>query len=107
MRCGTSSRRKHAQQAGPDGESGELSADGRQWVWISSLRSFVSSWRHSIGPRTFESALQLIQMTAAVVLGVLCFCSDGFSCCLSALIEVYHTLKTFPRTGKPGRPNTQ
>ena len=30
--------------------------------------------------------------------------SDGFSCYLSALIEVYHTLKTFPRTGKPGRP---
>ena len=30
--------------------------------------------------------------------------SDLFSCYLSALIEVYHTLKTFPRTGKPGRP---
>jgi hypothetical protein len=29
---------------------------------------------------------------------------NGFSCYLSALIEVYHTLKTFPRTGKPGRP---
>ena len=54
--------------------------------------------------RTFDSALQLIQMTAAVVLGVPCFFSDGFSCYLSALIEVYHTLKTFPRTGKPGRP---
>ncbi len=43
-------------------------------------------------------------MTAAVVLGVPCFFSDGFSCYLSALIEAYHTLKTFPRTGKPGRP---
>ena len=43
-------------------------------------------------------------MTAAVVLGVPCFFSNGFSCYLSALIEVYHTLKTFPRTGKPGRP---
>ena len=43
-------------------------------------------------------------MTAAVVLGVPCFFSDGFSCYLSALIEVYHTFKTFPRTGKPGRP---
>jgi hypothetical protein len=43
-------------------------------------------------------------MTAAVVLGVPCFFSDGFSCYLSALIEVYHALKTFPRTGKPGRP---
>ncbi|MDD4273333.1 MAG: hypothetical protein PHG14_06345 [Desulfobacter postgatei] len=48
--------------------------------------------------------MQLIQMTAAVVLGVSCFFSDGFSCYLSALIEVYHTLKTFPRKGKRGRP---
>jgi hypothetical protein len=54
-----------------------------------------------VGPRTFDSALQLIKMTAAVVWGVPCFCSDGFSCYLSALIEVYHTLKTFPRMGKP------
>ena len=43
-------------------------------------------------------------MTAAGVLGVPYFFSDGFSCDLSALIEVYHTLKIFPRTGKPGRP---
>ena len=57
-----------------------------------------------VGPRTFDSALQLIQLTATVVLGVPGFFSDGFSCYLSALIEVYHTLKTFPRTGKPGRP---
>ena len=47
--------------------------------------------------------LQLIKMTAAVVWGGL-FLSDGCRCYLSALIEVYHTLKTFPRTGKPGRP---
>jgi hypothetical protein len=39
-----------------------------------------------------------------MTLGVPGFFSDGFSCYLSALIEVYHTLKTFPRTGKPGRP---
>jgi IS1 family transposase/transposase-like protein len=97
-------RRKHAQQAAPDGESPEGSADGRQWVWISfapEVRLILAAF---VGPRTFDSAWQLIQMTAAVVLGVPCFFSDGFSCYLSALIEVYHTLKTFPRTGKPGRP---
>lgn len=97
-------RRKHAQQAGPDGESSDLSADGRQWVWISFAPEFRLILAAFVGPRTFASALQLIQMTAAVVLGVPCFFSDGFSCYLSALIEVYHTLKTFPRTGKPGRP---
>src|SRR5215510_9552035 len=97
-------RRKHAQQAGLDGESSELSADGRQWVWISFAPEYRLILAAFVGPRTFDSALQLIQLTAAVVLGVPCFFSDGFSCYLSALIEVYHTLKTFPRTGKPGRP---
>jgi IS1 family transposase/transposase-like protein len=97
-------RRKHAQQADPDGESPELSEDGRQWVWISFAPEFRLILAAFVGPRTFDSALQLIQMTAAVVLGVPCFFSDGFSCYLSALIEVYHTLKAFPRTGKPGRP---
>jgi IS1 family transposase/transposase-like protein len=97
-------RRKHAQQAEPDGESTELSEDGRQWVWISFAPAFRLILAAFVGPRTFDSALQLIQMTAAVILGVPCFFSDGFSCYLSALIEAYHTLKTFPRTGKPGRP---
>src|SRR5215470_5595958 len=97
-------RRKHAQQAGLDGESSELSADGRQWVWISFAPEYRLILAAFVGPRTFDSALQLIQLTAAVVVGVPCFFSDGFSCYLAALIEVYHTLKTFPRTGKPGRP---
>jgi transposase-like protein/IS1 family transposase len=96
--------RKHAQQADTDGESPELSEDGRQWVWISFAPEFRLILAAFVGPRTFASALQLVQMTAAVVLGVPCFFSDGFSCYLSALIEVYHTLKTFQRTGKPGRP---
>ena len=97
-------RRKHAQQAGPDGESTEMSEDGRQWVWMSFAPEFRLILAAFVGPRTFDSALQLIQRTAAVVLGVPCFFRDGFSCYLSALIAVYHTLKTFPRTGKPGRP---
>jgi IS1 family transposase len=97
-------KRKHAQHAGPDGESSEMSADGRQWVWISFAPEFRLILAAFVGPRTFDSALQLIQLTATVVLGVPCFFSDGFSCYLSALIEVYHTLKTLPRTGKPGRP---
>ena len=48
--------------------------------------------------------MQLWPARSSMRLGVPCFFSDGFSCYLSALIEVYHTLKTFPRTGKPGRP---
>ena len=57
-----------------------------------------------VGPRTFQSALMLIQMTAAVVLGIPCFFSDGFSCYFPALIECYHKLKVFPRTQERGRP---
>ena len=97
-------RRKQALQATPDGESTDGSEDGRQWVWISFAPEFRLILAVFVGPRTFDSALQLIQMMAVVVLGVPCFFSDGFSCSLSALIEVYHALKTFPRTGKPGRP---
>jgi IS1 family transposase/transposase-like protein len=97
-------RRKQAQQAGPDGESTDRSKDERQWVWRSFAPEFRLLLAAFVGPRTFNSALQLIKMTAAVVRGVPCFFSDGFSCYLSALLEVYHTLKTFPRTGKPGRP---
>jgi hypothetical protein len=74
-------------------------------VWISFAPECRLILAAFVGPRTFDSALQLkLQMTAAGGLGVPCFFSDGFSCDLSALIEVYHTLKTFPRTGKPGRP---
>jgi IS1 family transposase len=97
-------KRKHAQQAETDGESSDLSEDGRQWVWISFAPEYRLILAAFVGPRTFDSALQLIQMTAAVVLGVPCFFSDGFSCYLSALIEAYHTLKTFEPTGKRGRP---
>ena len=97
-------RRQQAQQAAPDGASTERSEDGRQWVWIRfapALRLILAAF---VGPRTFDSALPLIQMPAAGVLGVPCFFSDGFRCDLSALIEADQTLKTLPRTGKPGRP---
>lgn len=90
--------------AEPDGESTELSEDGRQWVWSSCAPAFRLILVALVRPRTFASAWQLIQMTAAAVLGIPCFFSDGFSCDLSVLIEAYHTLTTFPRTGKPGRP---
>jgi transposase-like protein len=97
-------RRKHAQQAEADGESSHLSADGRQGVWSRCAPEFRLILAAFVGPRTFASALQLIQMTAAVGVGVPCFFRDGFRGELSALIEAYHTLKTFARTGKRGRP---
>jgi len=97
-------RRKHAEEIDDYGEGRVESEDGRQWIWLSyapECRLILSAY---VGPRTYESALKLIEMTAQIVKGVPCFFSDGFSCYLTALIAVYHTIKTFKRTGKPGRP---
>jgi hypothetical protein len=96
-------RRPPASEANSDGERPDLSEDGRQWVWSSFAPQDRLSLAAFVGPRTFESAGQLIELTAAVVLGVPCFCSEGCRGDLAALIEVYHPLTTLPRTGKPGR----
>jgi transposase-like protein len=96
--------RKHATQATEDGESTDASSDGRQWVGVSFAPEFRLLLAAYVGPRTYLSAVRLIEMTAAVVLGVPCFFSDGFGCYLRALIAVYHQLKEFARTGKRGRP---
>lgn len=81
-------RRNQAQHAGPAGERSDLRADGRQGVWSSCAPEFRLILAACVGPRTCASALQLIQMTAAVGLGVPSFVSDGFRCYLSALIAV-------------------
>ncbi len=96
--------RKHSAQDTPLGESQPQSSDGRQWVWLSYAPEFRLLLAAVVGPRCYESALQLIRLTAAIVVGIPCFFSDGFSSYLPALIEVYYTLKTFARTGQPGRP---
>ena len=96
--------RKHAQQCAPDGESLPQSADGRQWIWISYAPEFRLMLAAFVGPRTSDSAMTLIAMTAAVVTGVPCFFSDGFSCYLAALVAVYHQITEFAHTGKRGRP---
>jgi hypothetical protein len=101
---GSCIRRQHTQQAEADGASRDRNEDGRQWVWRSCAPEFRRILATFVGPRTLESAWPLLPMTAAVVLGVPCFFSDGCSGSLSALIAVYHPLKTFEPTGKRGRP---
>jgi IS1 family transposase/transposase-like protein len=96
--------RNHAKAAEGDGESPDTSADGRQWIWL----SYAPEWRLRlatvVGPRTAHSALTLIQLTAAMIVGVPCFFSDGFSSYWAALLATYHQVKPVARTGKPGRP---
>jgi IS1 family transposase/transposase-like protein len=97
-------KRKLSEKAANDGESPQEAKDGRQWIWISYAPEYRLILAAIVGPRTFQTALLLIQMTATVVLGVPCFFSDGFSCYLQALIEYYHEIITFPKTGRKGRP---
>ena len=80
------------------------SEEGQQWTWISFAPEYRLILGIIVGPRTAETALSLIALTAGIVTGVPCFFIDGFSCYYNALLEHYHQLKVFPRTGKPGRP---
>ena len=97
-------KRKVSKKAVDKYESPQEAEDGRQWIWVSYAPEYRLILAMVVGPRTFQTALKLIQMTANTVLGVPCFFSDGFSCYYNALIECYHKIKTFPRTGKKGRP---
>jgi len=97
-------KRKLSEKAADKGESPQEANDGRQWIWISYAPQYRLILAAVVGPRTFQTACLLIQMTAAIVTGVPCFFSDGFSCYLQALIEYYHKIITFPKTGRKGRP---
>lgn len=96
--------RKKSLLSGSDIESPQGAEDGRQWVWIGFAPATRLILATVVGPRTYETALSLIKKIALIVIGIPCFFSDGFSCYLKALIEVYHTIKEFPLTGMPGRP---
>lgn len=85
-------------------ESPQDAEEGRQWVWLSYAPKCRLILAAVVGPRTSETASTLIQKTAQIVSGIPAFFSDGFSAYLQPLIDCYHPLKTFPRTGTPGRP---
>jgi len=97
-------KRKVSQQAENGVESPQEADDGRQWVWLSYAPACRLILATVVGPRTTETALKLIRLTAAIVLGIPAFFSDGFSSYWPALVECYHTLTVFPRTGKRGAP---
>jgi hypothetical protein len=99
--------RKWSHASDAQGESLPESDDGRQWIWISYAPEYRLIVATFVGPRTFESALHLIRMTAAVVAGIPAFFSDCLSRYLPAWVAVYHRLKVFPRTGQPGRPRNR
>lgn len=97
-------KRKVSEWAQEELESPQEAEDGRQWVWIGYAPEFRLIIATVVGPRTAETALALIQLIARRVKGIPAFFSDGFRTYFQALLECYHTLKIFPRTGKRGRP---
>ena len=80
------------------------SEDGRQWVWISFAPEFRLMIAAVVGPRTLDTAKEVVAATKARVAGIPAFFSDGFTCYLAALIAAFHVVTTFARTGKRGRP---
>jgi transposase-like protein len=98
-------KRTVSQQAAEgDPESPQEADDGRQWVGIRYAPQYRLILATVGGPRTYETAWKLIQLTARIILGVPAFFSDGFSPYFQALIACDHTLTTFPRTGNRGAP---
>jgi IS1 family transposase/transposase-like protein len=96
--------RKHARETDEAGESLPDGEDGRQWVWVSFAPEFRLMIVAVVGPRTLETAKEVVAATKARVAGLPAFFSDGFTCYLAALIAAFHVVTTFARTGKRGRP---
>ena len=57
-----------------------------------------------VGPRTLETAKEVVAATKARVAGIAAFFSDGFTCYLAALIAAFHVVMTFAPTGKRAAP---
>jgi IS1 family transposase len=96
--------RKHACETGPAGESWPDGEDGRQWLWISFAPEFRLMIAAVVGPRTLDTAQEVVAATKARVAGIPAFFSDGFTGYLAALIAAFHVVTTFARTGQRGRP---
>jgi IS1 family transposase len=96
--------RKHACETDTAGESLPDGEDGRQWVWVSFAPEFRLMIAAIVGPRTLDTAKEVVAVTQARVAGIPAFFSDGFPCYLAALIAAFHVVTTFARTGKRGRP---
>lgn len=82
-------RRKVSEGADGELESPPEANDGCQWVWLSYAPEFRLILGTVVGPRTYKTALKLIEVTARIVLGIPVFFSDGFSTYLQALVACY------------------
>jgi IS1 family transposase len=84
---------------------GKEETDGSCWIWIALASEHRLILALVVGPRSQQSANQLIERTASVMRGPLpLFVSDGLDSYGIALLERYHVQVSYPPTGKRGRP---
>jgi len=96
--------RKHACETDTAGESVPDGEEGRQGVWISCAPECRLMIAAVVGPRTRDTATEVVAATKARVAGIpVCF-SDGFTCSLATRIAAFHVVTTFASTGRRGRP---
>jgi len=96
--------RKHARETDTAGESLPDGEDGRQWVWISFAPEFRLMIAAVVGPRTLDTAQEVVAITPARVAGIPACFSAGCTCSLAALMAAFHVVTTCARPGKRGRP---
>jgi IS1 family transposase len=96
--------RKHARETDEAGESVPNGEDGRPWVWVSFAPECRLMIAAVVGPRTLDTAKEVVAATKARVAGIPAFFSDGFTWYLAAISAAFHVVTTFERTGKRGRP---
>ena len=98
------SARTHMGETDATGASGPESAEGRQGGWISCAPECRLMIAAIVGPRTLDTAQEIVAATKARGAGIPAFFRDGFPCYRPALIAACHGVTTFARTGTRGRP---
>jgi IS1 family transposase len=78
--------------------------DDGTWIWVSFAPEYRLILSHAVGPRKQPMADKIIQQTKAILSNKPLFVSDGLMMYKWALLSMYGTLQSFPRTGKRGRP---
>src|SRR5882672_4283975 len=96
--------RKHARETDEAGESWPEGQDGRPWIWGSCAPAGRLMIAAVVGPRTLETAKEVVAATKARVAGLPACFSDGFTWSLAALLAAFHVVMTCAPTGKRGRP---
>ena len=100
MSCGVSCEKKLPRLA-----EGQEEENGTCWIWIAFASEYRLILAVVVGPRTQDSAHQLVDRTVHVLCGQLpLFVSDGLDSYGVALLDRYHVNVSYPPTGKRGRP---